>query len=91
MTDLLRERLPATGLLALAALCVTVALALPLGIVAAIRRNSAWDTAAMGFSLLGVSIPNFWLGPMLILVFSLWLGWFPVSGRVASPRWCCRR
>jgi len=81
VVDLVRERLPATGLLALATLCVTVLLALPLGIVAAIRRNSAWDTAAMSFSLLGVSIPNFWLGPLLILVFSLWLGWFPVSGQ----------
>jgi len=79
--DLLLERLPATGLLAAATLCVTVLLAVPLGIVAAIRRNSAWDTAAMSFSLLGVSIPNFWLGPLLILVFSLWLGWFPVSGQ----------
>jgi peptide/nickel transport system permease protein len=79
--DLLLERLPATGLLALATLCVTVLLALPLGIVAAIRRNTVWDSAAMSFSLLGVSIPNFWLGPLLILVFALWLGWFPVSGQ----------
>jgi peptide/nickel transport system permease protein len=79
--DLLLERLPATGLLALAALLVSVLLALPLGIVAAIRRNTAWDSAAMSFSLLGVSIPNFWLGPLLILLFSLWLGWFPVSGQ----------
>lgn len=79
--DLLLERLPATGLLTLAALLVSVSLALPLGIVAAIRRNTAWDSAAMGFSLLGVSIPNFWLGPLLILLFSLWLGWFPVSGQ----------
>ncbi|MGB5539602.1 MAG: ABC transporter permease, partial [Gammaproteobacteria bacterium] len=59
VTDLLLERLPATGLLALATLCVTVLLALPLGIVAAIRRNTAWDSAAMGISLLGISIPNF--------------------------------
>ncbi len=79
--DLLLERLPATGLLAVASLLVTVLLAFPLGIVAAVRRNSAWDTSAMGFSLLGVSIPNFWLGPLLILLFSLWLGWFPVSGQ----------
>jgi peptide/nickel transport system permease protein len=79
--DLLLERLPATGLLALAALLVSVLLALPLGLVAAVRRNSGWDTSAMGFSLLGVSIPNFWLGPLLILTFSLWLGWFPVSGQ----------
>ncbi len=81
VTDLLLKHLPATGLLALAALLVTVLLALPLGIIAAIRRNTAWDTSAMSFSLLGVSIPNFWLGPLLILLFSLWLGWFPVSGQ----------
>jgi peptide/nickel transport system permease protein len=79
--DLLLERLPATGLLALAALLVSVLLALPLGLVAAVRRNTVWDISAMGFSLLGVSIPNFWLGPLLILLFSLWLGWFPVSGQ----------
>ena len=81
VSEMLLERLPATGLLALAALLVSVLLALPLGLVAAVRRNSAWDTSAMGFSLLGVSIPNFWLGPLLILLFSLWLGWFPVSGQ----------
>lgn len=78
---LLLERLPATGLLALVTLCLTIVLALPLGILAAIHRNTAWDSAAMGLSLLGVSIPNFWLGPLLILLFSLWLGWFPVSGQ----------
>lgn len=81
VTELLLERLPATGLLAAATLLVTVLLALPLGIMAAVRRNTAWDSGAMGFSMLGVSIPNFWLGPLLILVFSLWLGWFPVSGQ----------
>ena len=81
VTDLLLERLPATGLLAAATLLVTLLLALPLGIVAAVRRDTLWDTGAMSFSMLGVSIPNFWLGPLLILVFSLWLGWLPVSGR----------
>ena len=81
VTGLLLERLPATGLLAAATLAVSLMLALPLGVIAAIRRNTLWDTGAMGFSMLGVSIPNFWLGPLLILVFSLWLGWFPVSGR----------
>ncbi|HSG11643.1 MAG TPA: nickel ABC transporter permease [Gammaproteobacteria bacterium] len=81
VTDLLLDRLPATGLLAGVTLLLTVVLAVPLGIVAAIRRNTRWDTAAMGFSLLGVSIPNFWLGPLFILVFSLWLGWLPVSGQ----------
>jgi len=81
IAELLRERLPATAELAGAALGVTLVLALPLGIIAAVRRDTPWDYGATGFSLLGVSIPNFWLGPVLILVFSLWLGWFPVSGR----------
>jgi len=80
VTDLLLERLPATGLLAAVSLVVALLLALPLGILAAVRRDTPWDSGAMGFSMLGVSIPNFWLGPLLILVFSLWLGWFPVSG-----------
>ena len=81
VSALLLERLPATGLLALVTLIITLTLALPLGIIAAVRRNTWWDTGAMSFSMLGVSIPNFWLGPVLILVFSLWLGWLPVSGR----------
>jgi len=81
VSELLLERLPATGLLTAASLAVTLLLALPLGILAAVRKDTSWDTGAMGFSMLGASIPNFWLGPLLILVFSLWLGWFPVSGR----------
>ncbi len=81
VVDLVRERVPATGLLAAVTLIFTVTLALPLGIIAAIRRNSGWDAGAMGFALLGVSIPNFWLGPLLIMLFSLWLGWLPVSGQ----------
>jgi peptide/nickel transport system permease protein len=78
---LLQARIPATGLLAGVTLLLTVLLALPLGILAAVRHNTLWDSGAMGFSLLGVSIPNFWLGPLLIMVFSLWLGWLPVSGQ----------
>ena len=81
VAGLVLERLPATLLLAGVALSVTLTLALPLGMFAAVRRGSAWDKGAMAFSMLGLSIPNFWLGPLLILVFSLWLGWFPVSGR----------
>ncbi|MDX2457052.1 MAG: ABC transporter permease [Gammaproteobacteria bacterium] len=80
VAGLLMERLPATATLAAVTLLLTVLMALPLGIMAAVRRDSLWDTGAMSFSMLGVSIPNFWLGPILILVFSLWLGWFPVSG-----------
>ncbi|MFV1972205.1 MAG: nickel ABC transporter permease, partial [Thiohalobacterales bacterium] len=81
VTELLLERLPATLVLAAVTLVITLLISLPLGILAAVRKDTAVDTGAMTFSLLGVSIPNFWLGPLLILVFSLWLGWFPVSGR----------
>jgi len=75
------ERLPATLELATAALGVAVALALPLGVLAARRRGGVADGAAMGLALLGLSVPAFWLGPLLILVFSVLLGWTPVSGR----------
>jgi peptide/nickel transport system permease protein len=81
VVELLLERLPATLVLAGMALLITLVMAVPLGIVAAVRRDSLWDSGAMSFSMLGVSVPNFWLGPLLILVFSLGLGWFPVSGR----------
>ncbi len=81
IVELLWERIPATAELAVAALGFSVVLAFPLGVLAAVRKDSAWDMGAMTFSLVGVSIPNFWLGPLLILVFSLGLGWFPVSGQ----------
>jgi peptide/nickel transport system permease protein len=81
ITELLWERIPATAELAGAALLVAVMIAVPLGVIAAVRKDSPWDYGAMTASMLGVSIPNFWLGPILILVFSVWLGWLPVSGR----------
>ena len=81
VTDLILERLPATVELAAAALLVAVIIAFPLGILAAVKKDTLVDRGAMGFSLLGVSIPNFWMGPVLIMVFSIWLGWLPVSGR----------
>ena len=79
--DILGERIPATLELAIAALLVAVVIAFPLGIIAAVRKDSGWDHGAMTVSLLGVSIPNFLMGPLLILFFAVWLGWFPVSGR----------
>ena len=81
VSEVLAERLPATIELALASLAVAIGLALPLGILAAVRRGSRWDMGAMAFSMLGVSIPNFVMGPLLILVFAVWLKWLPVSGR----------
>ncbi len=79
--DILWQRLPATLELAIAGLLIAVLIAIPLGSLAALRQNTVYDQGAMIFSLLGVSIPHFWMGPLLIVVFSLNLGWFPVSGR----------
>ena len=81
IVELMLERLPATLELALAALLVAVVIAFPLGVLSAVRKDTAWDHSARVVSLMGISIPHFWLGPLLILVFSLWLGWLPVSGR----------
>jgi peptide/nickel transport system permease protein len=78
--ELIGERLPATAELAGVSLLLALILALPLGYWAARHAGTARDFGAMGFSLLGVSIPNFWLGPMLMLLFSVTLGWLPVSG-----------
>lgn len=81
IADMLMERIPATATLAAAGLLVAVIIAFPLGIMAAMKKDTAWDSGAMFFSLFGISIPNFWMGPLLILFFSLWLGWLPVSGQ----------
>ena len=78
--QLIGERLPATARLAGASLLLAVLLALPLGFQAARHAGRKQDLLAMGFSLFGVSIPNFWLGPMLMLLFAVFLGWLPVSG-----------
>ena len=80
VAELLRERLPGTVWLALAGLAVGFLLALPLGLLAALRHGRWSDRGVMLFAMLGVAIPNFWLGPMLILVFAFYLGWFPVGG-----------
>ncbi len=81
VSAILAERLPTTAILAIVGLSVALIIALPLGALAAMRPHTAWDSGAMTFALLGISIPHFWFGPLLILVFSLWLGWFPVSGQ----------
>src|SRR3954469_2721204 len=81
VTAAIVERMPATIQLAGAARVVAVIFAMPLGIAAAVWRGTAVDHAATTISLLGISIPNFWLGPLLAIVFSIELGWLPVSGR----------
>ena len=80
VTELIVERLRATVELAMASLAVAVLLGVPLGIVAAARHGSGVDTTAMTLALLGTSVPSFWLGLLLIIVFGVQLGWLPVSG-----------
>jgi len=82
--DLIKNRFPATLELTLASLLIAIVISFPLGILAAVRRGTIWDHCAIGISIFGVSMPTFWLGPVLILFFSFWLGWFPVSGRESS-------
>lgn len=81
VTELILQRLPASAELALAAMVIGIVLAVPLGIWAAMHKGKLWDMATSSFMLLGIAIPNFIFGPVLVLIFSLWLDWFPVSGR----------
>ncbi len=80
VTVLLRARLPNTLTLAGASLAVTLVIGVGIGMLAAIRRGTAFDTASMIFALIGVSMPGFWLGLMLIFFFAVRLGWLPTSG-----------
>lgn len=75
------KRYPATIELAFCAMIVALCLALPFGIIAAYKKYSLWDHSTMFFSLVGVSMPAFWLGPLLILLFSIKLNLLPVSGK----------
>ena len=74
------ENIGSTGQLALASMLVAIGLGVPLGLLAALGRNSWLDVAAMMVALLGVAMPSFWLGLLLIFVFSLHLGWLPATG-----------
>jgi ABC-type dipeptide/oligopeptide/nickel transport system permease component len=74
------QRLGRTAQLALVAMAVSVVIAVPLGILGALYRGRAIDQAAMAVSLAGIAMPNFWLGPLLAIIFAVELGWLPVSG-----------
>ncbi|MFZ2649648.1 MAG: ABC transporter permease [Burkholderiaceae bacterium] len=81
--DLIVQKLPVTAQLGLMAFAVALLIGIPAGIVAAVWRGTGWDTAANAFALWGLSTPNFWLGILMILLFSVQLGWLPASGYVS--------
>ncbi|MBD3766622.1 MAG: ABC transporter permease [Gammaproteobacteria bacterium] len=85
--ELLWARLPATLTLSLLAVAIALLIALPLGIIAAVRKNAWQDKLAMITALVGMSIPGFVLGPILIIVLAVDHGWFPVSGMDAPYAW----
>ena len=80
--DVIAERLPATIELTLVALLLAIAIAIPLGVAAAVKRDTWLDRALSAVSLFGVSLPGFWFGILLILLFAVQLGWLPVGGRI---------
>lgn len=81
------ERFPTTALLAVLSICVALCIGIPMGILAATKQNSIFDHLATTVSLLGISIPNFWLGLMLIILFAVTLGWLPPSGFYGPTYW----
>ncbi|MBI5300533.1 MAG: ABC transporter permease [Chloroflexi bacterium] len=83
VTELIGQRLPATLYLSFAALLFSLVIALPLGVIAAVRRNTWVDFGAMTFAIFGISLPNFWAGIMLALIFAVYLRWLPSIGYVS--------
>jgi peptide/nickel transport system permease protein len=81
--EMIFQRFPATLLLAFSAMFVSILIALPAGIISAVKRQKPADYAAMIFALIGISLPEFWFGIMLIMTFSLWLPWLPSMGYVS--------
>jgi peptide/nickel transport system permease protein len=80
--DLILQKLPVTIQLASMAIVIALAIGITAGIVSAVKKNTVWDYVANAFALWGISTPNFWLGIMLIFLFSVKLGWLPASGYV---------
>ena len=83
VASLIADKLPVTLQLATMAMLFAVAIGIPAGILSAVKKGSVWDTAANVFALWGLSTPNFWLGILLIFLFSVQLGWLPASGWVS--------
>ena len=83
VSDLIIQKLPVTIQLAVMAMGIALLIGIPSGIVSAIGRGTAWDYCANVFALWGLSTPNFWLGILMILLFSVQLGWLPASGYVS--------
>lgn len=83
VTELIGERLPATIELAAGALLFSLVIALPIGVISAVKQNSWLDRISMSSAFLGISMPGFWLGIILILLFSVRLHWLPVQGRIS--------
>jgi peptide/nickel transport system permease protein len=81
--ELVLQKLPVTVQLAAMAMAIALLIGIPAGIASAVGRGSWWDTLANGFALWGISTPNFWLGILMILLFSVQLGWLPASGYVS--------
>jgi len=80
---LVAEKLPVTAQLAAMAMLFAIAIGIPAGVISAVKKGTAWDVGANVFALWGLSTPNFWLGIMLIFLFSVQLGWLPASGFVS--------
>lgn len=81
--ELILQKLPVTLELALMSMLIALLISIPAGVISAVRRGTFWDHGATVFALSGLSMPNFWLGIMMILLFSVQLGWLPASGYVS--------
>src|SRR5262249_2427593 len=90
------QRLPNSLELAFAATLISFVIGIPLGLISAVKVNTGWDSAGKVIALFGLAVPGFWLGLVMILIFSVWLGWLPTSGQgglqhlimpAVAPRW----
>jgi len=80
VNDIFADHLPVSAQLGIAAIALALVIGVPLGVLSALKQNSLWDYLGMGVAVFGVSVPNVVLGPLLILIFALTLGWLPVAG-----------